>query len=66
MGTRTPQRVPPSEQFYRALIGLRVGAIVGTLLGAAAAALIGSAMLLLIVAGGAFGGAAGYRWERGR
>ena len=62
MGTQ--QRVPPGRQPYDALHGLRLGAIVGSLLGALVALAVGWGMVGLIVATAAVGGFAGYHYER--
>ena len=56
--------MPAGRQPYDALIGLRIGAMTGALLGALVALLIGTGMVWLIVATGALGGFAGYRFER--
>jgi len=57
-------RLPPGRQPYDRLNGLRVGALVGAILGAIAA--VPTGLLWLIVPGAAVGGAAGWWYERRR
>lgn len=55
-------RLPPGRQPYDSLVGLRVGAIAGGVLGAVAAVVL--TQPLLILAGALIGGAVGYLTER--
>ncbi|MCB2224842.1 MAG: hypothetical protein KQH83_11800 [Actinobacteria bacterium] len=60
------ERFPRGRHVYDASNGARVGALAGALLGVVPALFLGPAWALLVVAGGAAGAVAGYRWERRR
>ena len=55
-------RLPPGRQPYDSLVGLRVGAIAGGVLGAVAAVALNQPLLILV--GALIGAAVGYLTER--
>jgi|GEM_PF-6374786 len=64
MSDDSDTRLPPGRQPYDSLVGLRVGALAGGLLGGVGAAITHIGWLILV--GGVAGAAAGYVVERGR
>jgi len=57
-------RYPAGVQPYDTMNGVRIGAIVGGIVGVGAAVLVGGAFAWLVIIGGGAGGAVGYVWER--
>ena len=65
MGTRDNETLEPGEQPYDSLNSVRIGALVGGIVGAVVLVLIPAATFWVVVIGAAFGGAVGY-WARRR
>ncbi len=59
-------RLPPGRQPYDVLNGLRIGALVGGIIGAIVLALTSLDSLWVLLVGAVIGGAIGYLYERRR
>jgi uncharacterized protein YcfJ len=59
-------RLPPGRQPYDVLNGLRIGALVGGIIGAIVMVVTGVQSLWVLLAGAVIGGLVGYLYERRR
>jgi hypothetical protein len=66
MDEREDYQLPPGRQPYDVLNGLRIGALVGGILGAIVMVLTSLDSLWVLLIGAAIGGVAGYLYERRR
>lgn len=63
MAKADPPTLPPGRQPYDKLVGLRVGALTGGIIGIALVAVLGGSLPWLIIPFAVAGAAGGYFWQ---